>query len=125
MVGVFMKKILLSAVLFIPSLSFSAQWEIYATANNGNQVSTFDRDSIKEINPNIYKVWTNTTDIERSENTKINNYIDCKKQTINHADIYIYKEKDLIDSATNNKGLMSPPPDSVGWSLIQAICVRK
>ncbi|MDC5478895.1 hypothetical protein OHW97_01775 [Acinetobacter baumannii] len=117
-----MKNIILFCALLIPSLSFGAQWKVYATSNDGKQVSTIDYDSIKKIKPNIYKVWTNLTDSNLLVETKINNYIDCKNETINHADIYIYMNDTLVNSVTNQKDIMSPPPDSVGWSLIQTVC---
>ena len=106
----------------VPSFCFGADWKIYAISNDGNQVSTLDYDSLKQIKPNIYKVWTNTTEINLLINTKINNYIDCKNEKINHADIYIYVNNILANSVTNQKDTITPPPDSVGYRLIESVC---
>lgn len=117
-----MKNIILFCLLIVSGISYGGQWKIYATANEGTIISTYDKDTLKEIKPKIIKVWTNTTDLDLAENTKTNNYIDCKRETINHADVYVYKDGKLINSATDYKGIMSPPPDSVGWLLIQTVC---
>lgn len=119
-----MKKIFLIVALIIPSLSFGAQWKKYATSGDGNQVSALDLDSLKEVKPNVFNVWTNITDKKLEMNTKVNNYIDCKEETINSADIYMYKDEKLINSFINETDILLPPPGSVGWQLVQAVCSK-
>lgn len=119
-----MKKIFLIVALMVPSLSFGAQWKTYATSGEGNQVSALDLDSLKEVKPNVFNVWTNLTDKNMKMNTKINNYVDCKNETINSADIYMYKDGKLINSFINETDILSPPGGSVGWQLVQAVCSK-
>lgn len=119
-----MKKIFLIVALIIPSLSFGAQWKKYATSGDGNQVSALDLDSLKEVKPNVFNVWTNIADKKLEMNTKVNNYIDCTEGTINSADIYMYKDEKLINSFINETDILSPPTGSVGWQLVHAVCSK-
>lgn len=120
-----MKKLILICGLLASGASFGANWNIYAVSSDDNQISTYDRDSVRKIKPNIYKVWTNTTSKKPPLNTKINNYIDCNDETLILADAYIYQDGALLNSFRNQVEKNSIPPESVAWNLLQIICKTK
>ena len=93
-----MKKIILICGLLASSFSFGADWNIYSVSIDDSYISTYDKDSIKQVGVDSYKVWTNTTDQKQQVNLVINNYINCKNETVVQSDIYIYKDGKLLNS---------------------------
>ena len=120
-----MKKIILICGLIASSLSFGADWNIYSVSIDDSYISTYDKDSIKQVGVDSYKVWTNTTDQKQQINLVINNHINCKKETLVQSDIYIYKDEKLLNSLLNQSDIVTPPPNSTGSELISKICKNK
>ena len=120
-----MKKIILICGLLASSFSFGADWNIYSVSIDDSYISTYDKDSIKQVGVDSYKVWTNTTDQKQQVNLVINNYINCKNETVVQSDIYTYKDGKLLNSALNQSDIVVPPPNSTGYQLINKICKNK
>ena len=120
-----MRNIILICGLLASSFSFGADWEIYSISTDGGYISTYDKASIKHVGVDSYKVWTNTTDQKQQINLVINNYINCKNETVVQADIYLYKDEKLLNSVLNQSDIITPPPNSVGFQLISKICKNK
>ena len=119
-----MTKIILICGLLASSFSSGADWKIYSISLDDTYISTYDKDSIKQAGVDSYKVWTNTTDQKLKINLIVNNYINCEKETLVQSDIYMYKEEKLLNSVLNQSDIVTPPPNSTGFKLINEICKK-
>jgi len=80
----------------------------------------YDLDSVKNTGKYKFEFWEKHTSKNLNEVTRVR--VDCVDDRYTVLDVYIYQGGKVIDSAINESASITPPPGSVGSSIIERVC---